>query len=781
MEIMSESTKAPVAGFIENGQRYVVRDVHYLERADSHLINDRMEVQMDMRGTCRSRFLQPNSCPYSEALRSFFLRDEATGKIWSVPFEPVQAEPEEFEFSAGLADIQWRILFDGIETRIRLVIPRDDQVELWTVTVTNRSNRQRDLSLYPYIPVGQPGGLSQLSKYDAKLGGILVEYFPYYVKIEDYFKLKTRKNLIYCVADRAPIAAETCHREFLGGAAPHHPAALRLPKLAGGEAYFEPSVIAMQYPLSLAPEASSTIHFAFGPAQDHEEIHRLVSTYLCPGGVDAALAKVQAYLEQIQPAVRIETPDSDFNAFVNYWLPQQTHFNGGLHRMQGDPCVRNAFQDAMGATFNLPRKARHWYCKVFEHQHFDGYMPHGAPLEEGVDIALINTIPHRDMNVWPPLCLSFYLKETGDMSILDEKVGFKDSLQKATVYEHVCRGLAWQLRDRTERKLCRIGEGDWDDPLNMAGWKEKGESVWLTEALALALDTWAEVALQIGDKGRAALYHQEANDSRRAINELAWDGQWYARGTTDAGRWFGTCKDAEGKVFLNTQSWAMMCGAADTPERIADCMKAVNDYLMTPSGPMTMGPAFTQMVEDIGKITQKTPGTNENGSIYCHAATFYAFALYRVRQAEEGFRVLRLLLTGAGSNPTSRAQQIPLYLSTSYRGLSCGKTAGRASSHWGTGSVAWFYRTAITELLGVRGEFDGLHLEPQLPKAWNEATVWRKFRNSQFKITIQRSQAVQKVQVVFNGKVLPGNVIPNQDPASEYTVHVLVPLEDMKN
>lgn len=763
------------AEFINDGERFVLRDVHYLERADSHLFNDTMEVQMGFRGACRARFMQPNSTTYADPLRSFYLRDDQTGEFWSVPFEPVQKEPERFEFSAGTADIQWLVVCDGIEARVRLVVPRDEQAELWTVSVTNAGGSPRSLSLYTYFPIGLVGPITQLSKYDPELGGITIKTFPYYVKVEEYFKLRDRKNWVFAAADRAPVAVETNLREFLGGNGPHQPAALKQPLLAGGDAYHESSVIAMQYALPLAAGQTSTLNLVFGPAKDRHDITRLAGLYLSPGGVEKALEAVKSYLEGIRPSVRIETPDADLNAFVNHWVPQQVHFNGGLLRMEGDPCVRNAFQDAMGATFTMPGKARHWYCTVFAHQQADGFMPHGAALAEGVNRALINTIPHRDMNVWPPICLDFYLRETGDFTILEEQVGFKDADQTVTLYEHVCRGLEWQLRDRTARNLCRIGEGDWDDPLNMAGWKGKGESVWLTEALALGLDTWAEIAQQRGDVGRAALYRQEAEVSRQVINQLAWDGSWYARGTTDAGRWFGIAKDQEGKVFLNAQSWAMMCGAATQAGRVDDCIEAVNEYLITPSGAMTMGPAFTGMVEDIGKITQKTPGTFENGSVYCHASVFYAYGLFKVRQAEEGFRVLRSLLTGGESNPLCRSQQLPLYLPNFYRGLACGRTAGRSSSNWSTGSVAWYYRTVVSELLGVRADLDGLLIDPQLPAAWDQATVWRQFRGAQYEIKIQKSETASALQVTLDGKVLPGNRVPVQAPGGHYLVEVAVP------
>ena len=106
-----------------------------------------------------------------------------------------------------------------------------------------------------------------------------------------------------------------------------------------------------------------------------------------------------------------------------------------------------------------------------------------------------------------------------------------------------------------------------------------------------------------------------------------------------------------------------------------------------------------------------------------------------------------------------------------------GKTAGRSSGHWGTGTVAWYYRTAITELLGVRGEFEGLRLDPQLPAKWNHAKMWREFRGAQFNITIKRSRAVKKVQVTLDGQILRDNLIPLQPAKSVHEVLVLVPHE----
>lgn len=343
------------------------------------------------------------------------------------------------------------------------------------------------------------------------------------------------------------------------------------------------------------------------------------------------------------------------------------------------------------------------------------------------------------------------MAESGDYGILDASVPFADKpQQRATLYDHLNRGLDWLLRDRTRRGLCRIGQGDWNDPLNMAGHQEKGESIWLSEALAYALATWAEIADFRRDQPRARRWRRAAAKLRQAINRYAWDGHWYVRGFTDAGRPFGTRRDREGRIFINSQSWAIISRAA-TPQRRRRCVRAVEQHLLTPTGPMTLAPAYTRFHGDIGKLTQKIPGWNENGSSYCHAATFYAYALYVALQADKGFAALRGLLPGGGANTIVRAGQVPLYVPNFYRGVAAGRKAGLSSHAPNTGTASWYYRTAITMLCGVRAEPHGLRLDPQLPARWRHVTVWRRWRDAEFTIQIIRDRQLRRPAVTLDG------------------------------
>jgi cellobionic acid phosphorylase len=364
------------------------------------------------------------------------------------------------------------------------------------------------------------------------------------------------------------------------------------------------------------------------------------------------------------------------------------------------------------------------------------------PMVEGAEVMPITKIPHKDTNSWGPDALAFYMRETGDMKILEEIVPYADSDKTATLYEHVCCGLQWLLNDRTARGLSRIGQGDWNDPLNMVGPEQRGESIWLTQALAYALDTWADVAARTGDAATQRKYLAEADACREALREHAWDGRWFCRAYTDAGRKIG----GGDQLFLNAQSWALISGCADEAQ-CASMIDSVNAMLATSEGPMVVAPAFDGMVEDVGKLTLKTPGTGENGSVYCHAVTFWAYALFLRGHTEEAWSALRAILPRDEAAALTRVNQLPIYIPNFYRGTPCLGTAGRSSRSPNTGTAAWYYRTVLEGLFGIRAGWGVLTCEPQLPKEWGEASITRHWRGAEYRFEFKRVTTVEQPQI----------------------------------
>lgn len=781
-------------GFCADGTRFSIDDPRLAPFGGSYLWNRRMLIQVTTRGYAVAQFMQPEPAKYAHVPtlagtsfmqpeqpyfahhpgRFFYLRDDETRRLFSAPYEPTRAALDEFEFSAGVSDVTWRCVRDGLELVIKLGLGIDEVIEFWTVEVTNRSNVDRKVSLVPYFPVGYSSWMNMQAGFDATLNGVVASCVAPYQKLADYFKRSEWKDLTYLIADAKPRAWEANQAAFEGEGGLHAPSALEQDMLGCGDAHYELPACVLQFQWELEPDETRTVRLLFGPARNREEIERLRQTWLSPVGFARAQQEYALYQSSGRGCIQIDTPDETFNHVVNTWLPRQVYYHGDVNRLSTDPQTRNYMQDAMGMAFVQPTKTRAALLLALAQQKSNGEMPDGVLLYEGAELKYINQIPHTDHCVWIALCVDAYLAETNDLALLDEAVKFADSGETASVYEHLCLAMDWLLSARDERGLSFIEQGDWCDPMNMVGYKGKGVSGWLTEATSYALQLLLPVCRKRNDTARTTRYEQGVHALNDAINRELWDGAWYARGITDDGVVFGTQKDPEGRIFLNAQSWALLCGAPDA-ERRAAVLRAVSEQLETPYGVELCAPAFTKMREDIGRVTQKFPGSAENGSVYNHAAAFYAAALYHVGEADTAYRVLRKMLPGPELDDLRQRGQLPVYIPNYYRGAyrQYPRTAGRSSQLVNTGTVAWVYRAIIERLLGLRGEGDALVIAPQLPSVWPRARATRHFRNATIALTVTRAD-VNANQVRVNGEQCPeARVVV--EPGKHYEIDVLVP------
>ncbi len=789
----SKSTDKSPAFFSDDGKRYILRDPLLARTADAFLFNDRMLFQATCAGYATAQFMQPEAAAYAHGPfltattfmqpepmyyahhpgRFFYVRDNESGGSFSAPYEPVRGRLDRFEFAPGLSDIRWVAAKNGIEVKLTVTVPRDDVVELWNVTVANKSRRNRRISIYPYFPAGYMSWMNMAGEYHEKLRGIICSCVTGYQLLADYFRNKDLKDLTYLLADVRPSSWQANQKQFEGVGGLSRPDGLSRPRLARGDARFELPAGILQFSRVLGPGRCTRINLAFGPAKDLAEIRRIKRKYVDKNIIERVAGKVERYNAGNSGCIEIETPDKDFDNFVNHWLGRQINYLGRTNRMTTDPQSRNYLQDAMGMVFIDAVQARDMLRKALSQQRPGGAMPDGILLIDDTQLKYINRVPHRDHCVWAVLAVAAYVNETGDIAFLTKDVPFADGADSASVYEHICRGLDWLVKDRSKRGLSLIGQGDWCDPMNMAGYRGKGESGWQSEAMAYALKCWAPFCEALADKKHAAGYRSSARSINSSLNRYMWDGSWYARGTTDEGIRFGVKKDKQGKIFLNAQSWAILCGAAKD-ERLAKCIAAVEKELQSPRGPMTLAPAYSKMREDVGRLTQKHPGVGENGSAYCHAGMFYIFALYSIGRSDHAFGILRSLLVGPDIGSIRRTKQLPIYLPTYYRGTTFPRTAGRSSHLPNTGTPSWYYRCAIEMLFGLRGEPDGLRVEPQLPSGWKKARVRRLFRGTTFDVQIRRTRKASKMLLFLDGNQLEDNLI-RLPFRKHHTVEVLLP------
>ncbi|MCJ8315201.1 MAG: hypothetical protein MJK11_19795 [Pseudomonadales bacterium] len=419
-----------------------------------------------------------------------------------------------------------------------------------------------------------------------------------------------------------------------------------------------------------------------------------------------------------------------------------------------------------------PSATRACILHALSQQEKSGAMPDGILLTDEAELKYINQIPHTDHPVWLTIVLESYLNESGDWAILDELVKWSDSDEITSVYDHMTRAMLFLIQERDHRGLNYIAQGDWCDPMNMVGYKGKGVSGWLTEAVSFAIQKWAVVCTKQNDNTQADSLNTKAKEINACINKELWDGNWYGRGITDDGVVFGISDDKEGKIFLNAQSWAFMCGAPDK-KQTQQMLKAIDEQLNTPYGIMMFSPAYTAMRDDVGRVTQKWPGSAENGSVYNHAAAFYASSLYQLGEGDKAFEVLRKMISGPDDADIKQRGQLPVYIPNYYRGAyyQFPRTAGRSSQLFNTGTAAWFYRLTCEEMMGLKGCPEGLLVSPNLPSDWNEASCNREFRGATFNVNYIRATD-GKTSINLDGQKLIGNVITDIKAGSTYHVTV---------
>lgn len=787
----------------EDQEFYELLSPTLLPKASGFLWNETMMIHMNCRGYAVAQFMQPEPAKYSHAPnleaktfmqpeqpyyahhpgRFVYVKDEEDQSLFSAPYEPMRVKTDSYSFALGQSRIIWKVEHQGVLIEMALSLPKKDPLELWRVKVTNVSQRARKLSIYPYFTVGYMSWMNQYGQYHEDLRAIVCSSVTPYQKYQDYDKIKFFRDKTFLIAEQAPVSWEVNQEAFEGEGGITRPSALEQAELAKGDARYETPAAVMQYRMELAAGETREYRFLFGPARDEQEMAQIREMYFGQAdgasgedGFVVAEREYDQYIREGRGCLTISTPDKDLDLFVNRWLPRQIYYHGQTNRLTTDPQTRNYLQDHMGMSYIKPQVARASFLTAMSQQKASGAMPDGIVLHPDAELKYINQVPHTDHCVWLPICLSTYLDETGDYSILEEKVAYADSEEKEPVYVHVDKAMRWLMNDRDERGLNYINQGDWCDPMNMVGYQGKGVSGWLTIATAYAFQVWADICENSGRLEVARDYRVAAEETNEVVNRYLWDGEWYARGITDDNVVFGISTDEEGRIFINPQGWSMLSGAADADKR-AKLMRAVHEQLETPYGVEKLAPSYTKMREDVGRVTQKHPGSAENGAVYNHAAAFYIYALYTVGERDDAFRLLRKMLPGPDLEDIVQRGQLPVFIPNYYRGAyrQFPRTAGRSSHLFNTGTVPWVYRCLIDGLFGVQGTKDGICVSPQLPSHWNEAAITREFRGATLHVEIRRDSAVTETEVYADGELLPEGVLRNVQPGKIYRVQVKLP------
>ncbi|HSK64050.1 MAG TPA: glucoamylase family protein, partial [Pyrinomonadaceae bacterium] len=551
-----------------------------------------------------------------------YLRDEDSGTMWSATPLPIR-EREPYIVRHGQGYSVFEHTSHGVSQELLVFVPLDAPVKISLLRLRNRTGRKRRLSITNYneLVMGVARASSApyiITEIDAPAATIFARN-PYNNEFAER---------IAFVATNESFTSATCDRkEFIGrNGSLDAPAALKRVSLAGRDGAGLDPCAAIQTTIELAPHEAREVVFLLGEAESKEAAQSLVTTFRQAANVNAAFEKVLDHWDELLGTVEVRTPDPALDTMLNRWLLYQTlscrvWARTAFYQSGGAFGFRDQLQDVMALVYSRPSITRQQILLASAHQFKEGDVQHWwhPPSGRGVRTTISDDL------LWLPLVTAFYMKVTGDTSVLDEVVPFLEqpmlaegqlenyrqpevSPESASIFEHCARALDRSLKVG-EHGLPLMGGGDWNDGMNRVGHQGKGESVWLGWFLYTALDLFTPHVEARKENERAARYREHLDHLKKALEEQAWDGDWYRRAYFDDGTPLGSARNEECRIDSIAHSWSVISGASD-PYRMGRAMAAVEEFLIRRGDGLVIlfTPPFDKSSLDPGYIKGYVPG-----------------------------------------------------------------------------------------------------------------------------------------------------------------------------
>ena len=686
--------------------------------------------------------------PPSEIL---FLRDDETQDVWRAMTSP-QNVTDEAWVQHGHGYSRFVRSDQGLDQDVLISVAVDDPVKFINIKLHNRGPAERCLSVcyYADFVLGVCREQTQMhlvSELDTNTGALLFRnsYHP------------TNAGQVAFLQVISPNRSSTGDRaEFLGRNGDfRNPLGLQRPTLSGKTGAGLDPCGALQSQLRIPSGATVEVAFLLGCGRDTAETQSLLVKFSSIASIQAASNDSITHWDTILTAVQVKTPNRAFDILVNRWLLYQVLScrlwgRSAFYQSGGAYGFRDQLQDVMALVYSRPDLAREQILTSASRQFEEGDVQHWwhPPAGEGTRTRFSDDL------LWLPYVVAHYVNVTGDEQILDEVVPYLSSplltpneqeryelphvsSQSGSLYEHCQRALARAFR-LGEHGLPLMGCGDWNDGMNHVGAQGRGESVWVGWFLLVLLDRFLPVAERLGDTTLVNNYRAKAADLRSALEEHAWDGEWYRRAFFDDGTPLGSHQNDECQIDSIVQSWAVLAGADE--DRTEQALAAVMDRLVLPEDRLVtlFTPPFDNTLLDPGYIKGYLPGVRENGGQYTHAVLWIIQALAAKGDADQAMTIFDFV------NPILHAQnpsQVQKYRVEPYvvaaDVYSKSPHVGRGGWTWYTGSASWTYRAALESILGLTLRGNQLHFDPAVPGDWTEFEVTIRRGRSKWRFTIR--------------------------------------------
>lgn len=727
---------------------------------------------------------RPNGVPLDRPGHYVYLRDDETRDYWSVSWQPVAKDLACYESRHGLSYSKFKSTYGEIEAEQTLFIPIEDDVELWDVKIKNTSDKTRQLSIFSYcefsfqeIEIDNQNHQMSLYCAGSNYKDGIIEYDLFYTPgAYQFFGSNFEPDSFECMRDK-----------FLGAYRTEtNPAAVENGECTGSSELGGNHCGSLHKRITLAPGEEARVVYMLGEGNRDMGL-RIKEKYSDLSNVESAFADLKKYWDRKLSIFQCITPNQGMNTMLNTWNLYQAETSVVWSRFASFIEVggrtglgyRDTAQDVMCIPHSNPAKCRQRIIELLRGQVQQGYGLHlfdpdwfDPEKANKPKIKSPTVVPEPDKTsmvhglkdtcsddaLWLVPAICEYIKETGEVALLDEAVTFADG-GEATVYEHILRILDFSAEQVGATGICKGLRADWNDCLNLGG----GESAMVSFLHYWALQAFIEAAEYVGKSDVVKKYSEMAEKVKKSCETELWDGKWYIRGITSKGDKIGTKESKEGKVHLESNTWAVVSEVA-SKERAISCMDAVDEYLYSDFGIHLNSPSFTEPNDDIGFITRVYRGIKENGAIFSHPNPWAWVAESKLGRGNRAMKFYNALLPYNQNDKIEIRESEPY----SYCQFIMGRdhTAhGRARHPWLTGSAGWAYFAATRYMLGIRLSFDGMLIDPCIPDDWEGFQITRTWRRAEFKINVKNPSKVQKgiKSITLNGQLIENHIPPQPE------------------
>jgi len=723
-----------------------------------------------------------NNIPADQGGRYFFIKDVSDGEYWSATWQPVRKDLDSYECRHGLGYTKIKASYRDIESEVTYLVPKGENIELHRLKITNNSSKTKKLALFSYIEfcLWNADEDDRNFQRNLNIGEVEIDGSAIYHKTE---YRERRNHYAYYTVNRKISSFDSDRESFIGTYNNlNEPNALKAGKCSNSVASGWSPIASHGIEVELAPGETEEMIFGLGYIElDQEEkweskgiINKKPAIvqfdkYSTGDLFENAFNIIKDEWTALLKPYQIESSDENLKRMVNIWNPYQcmvtfnlsrsaSFFESGIGRGMG---FRDSNQDLLGFVHQIPERAKERILDIAATQLADGGAYHQyQPLTKRGNADLGDGF--FDDPQWLILGVCAYIKETGDISILDTFVPYENNDELAQpLLDHLLRAHNFTLNNLGPHKLPLIGRADWNDCLNLNCFSDQpgesfqttgnrkgrtAESLMIAGLFICAAKELADLLGNIEKLEQAEGVRKTADEMAETIRKHGREKEWYTRAYDFFGHKVGGEECEEGRIYIESQSWCAMAGVGleDGFDRTA--LDSVKKHLATPHGIVLQDPPYSEYHLELGEVSSYPPGYKENGGVFCHTNPWIMIAETMQKNPEQAFEYYKQIAPAYRENISELHKQEPYV----YAQMIAGKAAvhhGEAKNSWLTGTASWNY-VAITQfILGIRPGYNGLIIDPCIPANLGDIKVTRYFRGTKYNILIKSGESEKGIFV----------------------------------